>query len=81
MSEDLELFKNITSELSKLDSDILNTSICSYEGDLEEMTTEELYEAAQELLWIAKDLATEDDYDLEAIEEAELNFEQLSELL
>lgn len=81
MSEDLELFKNITSELSKLDSDILNTSICSYEVDLEEMTTEELYEAAQELLWIARDLSTEDEYELEAVEEAELHFEQLAELL
>ena len=81
MSEYLELFKNITTELSKLDSDIINTSICSYECDLDEMTTEEMYEAAQELMWIARDLPTEDDYCLEAIDEAELHFEKLSELL
>lgn len=81
MSEDLELFKNLTSELSKLDNKILNASICSYETDMENMSIEEIYEAAKELLWMAQDLATDDDYEQEALEEAEILLEQISELL
>lgn len=81
MSEDLELFKNLTSELSKLDNKILNASICSYETDMKNMSIEEIYEAAKELLWMAQDLATDDEYDQEALEEAEILLEQLSELL
>lgn len=81
MNSDLELFTTLTSELSKLENDILNTSICSYESDLEEMTTEELLEAGQELVWIATDLASDDSFEQGIIEEAEIVLEQIQELL
>jgi len=81
MNSDLELFTTITSELSKLENEILNSSICSYECDQHEMSPEELHEAAQELLWIASDLAADDTFEQGILEEAELALEQLAELL
>lgn len=81
MKSDLELFITLTSELSKLENDIINTSICSYEQNLKTMSTEELLEAAQELVWIANDLAADDSYEQGILEDAENVLEQIQELL
>lgn len=81
MNSDLELFITLTTELSKLENEILNTSICSYGCDQEHMSPEELHEAGQELLWIATDLAADDTFEQGILEDAELALEQLAERL
>ena len=81
MNSDLELFITITSELSKLENTILNASICSCGLNQNDMSLEELHEAAQELFWIANDLAADDDFEQGILEEVELALEQLSERL
>jgi hypothetical protein len=81
MNPDLELFTTLTSELSKLENEILNTSICSYEIELDDMSTEQFLEAGQELVWIATDLAAQDTFEQSILEEAELVLEQIQELL
>jgi len=89
----LEIYKQLTSELSKLDNDIINNSICSHEPHLEEMSTHELYDAAQELLWMAQDMKEEsmeydgEEYNVdstykeEVLEEVETLLEKLAEHL
>lgn len=89
----LEIYRQLTSELSKLDNEILNNSICSHEPQLESMSVDELHEAAQELLWMAQEMQEEsmeydgEKYDVDAsykaeiIEEAETLLEKLSEYL
>jgi hypothetical protein len=89
----LEIYRQLTSELSKLDNDILNNSICSHEPHLEEMSADELHEAAQELIWMAQEMQEEsmeydgEEYDVDAtykeeiLEEAETLLEKLAEYL
>lgn len=55
----LDLFKQITTELSKLDNDIINANIRSYEQSQKKMTTQELYDAAQELIWTTQEIEDE----------------------
>lgn len=89
----LETYQLLTSELSKLENDLINNCICSHEDHLEQMSAEELYEVAQELIWMAQDMQNEpqeydeEEYDSEGsfvedtIEEAETLLEKLAEFL
>lgn len=55
----IELFHNLTTELSKLENDLVNSTIRCYDNELDEMSLEEIFEAAQELIWMAQDLQGE----------------------
>lgn len=89
----LELYYQLTSELSKLQNETVNNTIRSYESEIQEMSPEEIHEAAQELVWIAQDInqesmefedeefETEPGIKEEALEEAERLLEEIAELL
>jgi hypothetical protein len=90
----IEIYKQITSELSKLNNELINNTICSHENSLDDMSPNEIYEVAQELFWMSQETQTnndsfneEDDYDQETtyvdeiIEEVEILLEKLAEYL
>ncbi len=94
MSQIIDLYKQLTTELSKINNDLLDATIRSYEAHLGSMTPDELHDAAQELLWMAEDLLSstqdiaeeEDDFVNEEflneiIEEAEKYFDDIVDLL
>lgn len=56
MKQAIESFNHLTTELSKLENDLINSTIRSYETNLDEMDIDSILEAAQELVWMAQDL-------------------------
>lgn len=89
----LEIYKQITSELSKLENELINTSICSQESQIETMSDSEIYEAAQDLFWMAQEMQENsieydgEEFDIEPtyrdeiIDEVEILLEKLAEYL
>lgn len=89
----IELYYQLTSELSKLENELVNNSICSYESQIQDMSEEEIHAAAQELLWMAQEMNQEsmqfddEEFDMElgykddVIEEAERLLEEIAGLL
>lgn len=65
----IESFHNLTTELSKLQNDLVNSTIRSYDADLNEMSLESIFEAAQELIWMAQDLQGEQENIMEIEED------------
>lgn len=56
MHSPIEIYNLITEELSKLKNDNINNLIVSYENFIQDMSTEEFHETAEELIWTAEEL-------------------------